>query len=478
MKINKLLLFTALTSLVSTISCSTQETITQIVTTEAQSWVTASPELFEGQTPEVFLSYTIDAEQKDQVVEGFGGCFNELGWTSLSLLSESDRAAIIDELFTPGVGANFNICRMPVAANDFSVDWYSYNETKNDFAMENFSIENDKKTLIPFIHSALERKPDLKIWGSPWCPPSWMKYNQHYAMRSNNSDPNVAYRNGLDEKKNGRQGSDMFIQEPKYMEAYALYFAKYIEAYRAENINVSMVMPQNEFNSDQVFPSCCWKAGSLATFVGDYLGPKMDELGVDVFFGTMERAAHQMVDTVLVNPASKRYVKGVGFQWAGKGAVAKVHETYPDMPLYQTEQECGDGKNDWKGVEHSWGLLKHYFDNGISAYMYWNISLLEGGISRWGWAQNSLIVVDPKDNSYRFSDEYYLMKHISHYVLPGASYIKMPADFGGIAFENPDKSIVVLYMEKDGKATSLDLTIGERKINTTLIPNSINTIII
>ncbi len=462
----------------SLLSCTTETQVQQIITTEAQAWVAASPEVLGAHNSELALSFEIDPSQKGQTVEGFGACFNELGWTSLSLLSDSDKAGIIDELFTPGQGANFNICRMPVAANDFSIDWYSYNEVKDDFAMENFSIENDRKTLIPFIHSALERNPTLKIWGSPWCPPSWMKYNQHYAMRSNNNDPVEAYRNGLDENKNGRQGSDMFIQEPKYMEAYALYFAKYIEAYRAENINVSMVMPQNEFNSDQVFPSCCWKAESLATFIGDYLGPKMEEMDVEIYFGTMERAAHEMVDTVMLGANSRKYVKGAGFQWAGKGAVGKVHETYPNLPLYQTEQECGDGKNDWAGVEHSWDLLKHYFDNGVSAYMYWNISLLEGGISRWGWAQNSLVVVDPTDNTYRFSNEYYLMKHISHYVAPGASYINMPEDFGGIAFENPDKSIVVLYMEKDGKATTLDLAVGGKEVSVKLIPNSINTIII
>ena len=50
--------------------------------------------------------------------------------------------------------------------------------------------------------------------------------------------------------------------------------------------------------------------------------------------------------------------------------------------------------------------------------MYWNISLENGGISRWGWAQNSLVVVDPQTKSYRYTPEYYVMKHVSHYVQP------------------------------------------------------------
>ena len=72
-------------------------------------------------------------------------------------------------------------------------------------------------------------------------------------------------------------------------------------------------------------------------------------------FGTMERANESLVDTVLTDPASGKYVKGVGFQWAGKGAIAGIHKRYPGLKLYQTEQECGDGKNDWKGAMYSWG---------------------------------------------------------------------------------------------------------------------------
>src|SRR6187399_3236270 len=78
-----------------------------------------------------------------QSIEGFGTCFNEVGWTSLSLLDKSDREAIFRELFAPGAGAGFTICRMPVGANDFSRDWYSYNETDGDLEMKNFSIAND-----------------------------------------------------------------------------------------------------------------------------------------------------------------------------------------------------------------------------------------------------------------------------------------------------------------------------------------------
>lgn len=445
-------------------------------------------------------------DREQQTMDGFGSCFNELGWTSLNELDDADREDILNELFSPGTGANFTICRMPVAANDFARNWYSYNETDGDFAMENFSIANDRETLIPFIKNAKKYNPDLQIWASPWSPPAWMKYNRHYASRSSmlseqmkqrfeqmmeNADSSVAtgmmermktmmdprYQNDLPRDRQGSEGTDMFIQEEAYLEAYALYFSKFIRAYREEGIDIYGVMPQNEFNSAQTFPSCCWTAAGLANFIGLYLGPAMTELGVDIFFGTMERPAEALVDTVLNDERSGKYIKGVGFQWAGKEALPGIHKRYPDLKLYQTEQECGDGKNDWEGAMYSWDLMKLYLNNGVSVYEYWNTSLLEGGISRWGWAQNSLVVVDAENKDYRYSYEYYVMKHASHYVLPGAKKLETEGAYDDVlAFKNPDQSIVLIVANRNDDSRTVSLKIGDQILTPELEANSINTI--
>ena len=269
----------------------------------------------------------------------------------------------------------------------------------------------------------------------------------------------------------------MFILKPEYLKAYALYFSKFIKAYRKAGIDIFGVMPQNEFNSAQIFPSCCWTAQGLASFVGSYLGPEMKKLGVDVMFGTMERANYLLVDTILQDSDAKKYVKAVGFQWAGKDAVKDVRKHYPEMKLMQTEQECGDGQNNWNGMLHSWDLLKHYMDNGISIYNYWNISLEEGGISRWGWRQNSLVVVNPESRTFRFTYEYYLMKHISHFVLPGAVYRPVEGSAKEIlAFENPDGSTVLLYMEKEGKDKTVTVKLKGTSFRFFTKANCLNTI--
>lgn len=460
-------------------SCSSHPRAEWVTTTETEPWVEQPVLLSESPNAASPVDAVVHTEKKQQTIDGFGACFNELGWISLSKLAPEVREGIMEELFFPQIGANFTICRMPVGANDFSRDWYSYNETDGDFEMKNFTIANDQQTLIPFIKNAQKYNPDLQIWASPWCPPSWMKYNKHYASAYTGESTEEKYRNGLPLDKVGYEGTDMFIQEPKYLEAYALYFSKFISSYKEQGIDIFAVMPQNEFNSAQVFPSCCWTAASLANFVGNYLGPAMAEQDVKVMFGTMERANEAMVDTILTDPASGKYVSAVGFQWAGKGAIKGIHERYPDMKLYQTEQECGDGKNEWSGAVYSWNLMRHYLDNGASAYMYWNISLDKGGISRWGWAQNSLVVVDGASKTFHFTPEYYVMKHLSHYVEPGARKLETSGQYDNLmAFENTDGSIAVALANEGDAPRKVTIQVKDRVYQPELPAHSIATLLV
>lgn len=421
------------------------------------------------------LDVAVDTNSTGPVMKGFGACFNELGWTSLELLRGEDREAIFKELFAPGAGANFNICRMPVGANDFSRGWYSYDEHPDDFALEHFSIANDMETLVPFIKSAQHFNPWLELWASPWSPPSWMKRNKHYAaaMQRPGLPPN-----GLTPDQVGKEGTDLFIQDEKYFKTYADYFGRFIDAYRQQGIAIGMVMPQNEFNSAQPFPSCTWTPQGLARFIRS-LGPAMTQRNVEVFFGTLERGNEALLNAVLADPEAGPYIKGVGLQWAGKSAVGAIHRDDPALTIYQSEQECGDGKNDWNYAGYCWDLMKHYLESGASGYMYWNISLKTGGESHWGWPQNSLVTVDAEAKSYRFNHEYYLMKHVSHFVQRGARRLETQGTFDDVlAYLNPDQSVVVVLRNESNYEKAIDISIGSQKVAGSMAADSFNTLLL
>ena len=123
-----------------------------VVTTEATAWQKGV--VYQPAFGWDLLNLNVGAAM-GRPMEGFGGCFNELGWTSLSALSAEDRDGVMKELFDPEMGARFTYCRMPIGANDFATEAYSYDETAGDFALKDFSIAHDHSTLVPFIQAAL-----------------------------------------------------------------------------------------------------------------------------------------------------------------------------------------------------------------------------------------------------------------------------------------------------------------------------------
>lgn len=382
----------------------------------------------------------IDVSRTEQEIVGFGCAASELGWKALECLSGADRAAVFDELCRDG---GFTVIRTPIGASDFALDYYSLDDHDGDFAMEGFSIDDDRRALIPLLKEFAARIPPdvLKIWASPWCPPRWMKKTGCYASRPpwDGGEPN-----DCPEESRVYEGEDGFNCDEAHFRAYALYFRKYADAMRAEGLPIAWVMPQNEPNSAQPYPSCTWKSASLARFTLDYLCPAMEGSGTSVMLGTIERRSMELPDAVLSDPANRAKIAGAGFQWEGKEALVPVRKRYPDVFLVGTEQECGDGANDYAHARHCWELMCHYFEHGVSVYEYWNIALKTGSVSRWGWRQNSLVSVDPENASFSFNFEYYVLKHLSAFVKRGARRLAAGGDYGdALAFVNPDGSVVV-----------------------------------
>ena len=162
----------------------TQAIGTQWISTTAHApWRSLSGVERSAVPPNLFdVDLEIRLDDPQQVIDGFGGAFSEKGWLALQALPAAVRESALDALFAPGKGASFSLGRTPLGANDVARGWYSYDETPGDFALEHFSVANDRDTLIPFIRAARARRPDMKIWASPWSPPTWMKTNGHYAM--------------------------------------------------------------------------------------------------------------------------------------------------------------------------------------------------------------------------------------------------------------------------------------------------------
>lgn len=412
-------------------------------------------------------------ERTFQKMEGFGGCFNELGYRALSHLTQQKRDALLSELFSPS-GANFNVCRLPIGANDYSENWYSLDETPGDYALTNFSIERDKHCLIPYIKEAQRYQPDMTLFASPWSPPTWMK------------DPPV-YNWGK------------LIRTPETLRAYAEYFVRFVQAYAAEGVTVSQVHVQNEPVANQKFPSCMWTGEELRSFIRDYLGPALQRTcpQTELWLGTINAPGcdfnrlifdkwatedyDYFANVVLSDEKALQYITGVSYQWGGKIAIQRTFESWwPRIRLMQSENECGFGDNTWEYALYVWTMLKHYIGNGAESYLYWNFVLEPMGYSTWGDPQNAMLTVDPQTGDFTLNPDFYVMKSVSSIVQRGAVRLEMKGPWAAdtLAFKNPDGSLALSVMNPFLDERILTLTYGNENLRFALEPRSVNSILI
>lgn len=378
---------------------------------------------------------------------GFGCCISEICAMAIETLSVEEQEYIYDQLFSPE-NCGFEFCRLSIGANDFAESWYSCNETDGDYEMKNFSIDRDRKHIIPAIKKAMERSKNIKFFASPWSPPTWMKFPKAYNY--------------------GR-----FVRTPENYKAYALYFKKFVEEYAKEGINVSQIHFQNEYYADQKFPSCLWDADAIEEFFTGYLFDELKDVA-EVWLGTINCGVshNQFLNRFMQNDKFRNNIKGAAFQWAGGAAIEKAQEDYPELDTIHSECECGDGNNSWEHAIHVFDLYRHYFNKGARANVYWNMALDNDGLSTWGWRQNSLISV--KEGEYKFNYEFYVVKHFAQFIKKGAVMLKNSGELASntIAFMNPDGSKVAVILNP----FEFEKTVTLEGKNYCLKPLSFNTI--
>lgn len=414
----------------------------------------------------------IRSNQPQQMFRGWGTCFNELDYEALLLLPEADRTRFLKRAFNPYGDLRLQVGRIPIGASDFALDWYSCDETPDntpDFQMQHFTIERDLQRIIPSIKLAQAEQPDMTFWASPWSPPQWMKKNKHYAQA-------VTPTNGNPEAFPPMQ-RDQFVQDPRYYDAYCLYFDKFIQAYAKQGITISALAYQNEAYSNTPYPGCTWLPATTGKFLAQYLGPYMAQHHPDMALiaGTMNTADGNVFATILNTPGIERYVRQVGFQWEGRQQLAAVHAAWPQYELVQTESECGSGTFDWGAAVHTFQLCNDYLSNGVTTYTYWNAILTDRGLSSWGWAQNALVQVSSSTNTARYTPEYYAYKHYTHLIPAGSSILTCSTQHQLVSALTPDGNIIVVIGNSNSSDKTLTIDIDGELMDCHLPANSFST---
>lgn len=314
--------------------------------------------------------------------------------------------------------------------------------------MKHFSINRDKKYLLPYLKQAFAINPDLTLFASPWSPPGWMKESG---------------------KMVGMQKEGNHIKtDVKTLDAYAKYFVNYVQAYAKEGVKVERICIQNENDADTKYPSCIFPAKEMVTFANNYMRPEFAKNSIDtkIFAGTF-RASNKS-DLMDFTQLKDTYgVEGVGIEYTEGRIIADARELIPNLKIFHTEGHCYNGKNSSEQAKHRLEEVAQYINNGSTTFSYWNMILNETTKSGWDWTQNSLINIDRKKGTIQYNPDYNAMYIISKFIQAGdvrIASLNRGNHHPIIAVKSPDRKIKVLFQNEDEKDGVFELFMGDKSV--------------
>jgi glucosylceramidase len=323
--------------------------------------------------------------------------------------------------------------RVSIGASDLNDHVYSYDDLppgETDPDIQKFTLDPDRAEVIPILKQILSINPDIKILGSPWSPPTWMKTN------------------------NDTRGGSL---KPEWYNAYAKYFVKYIQGMKTEGIRIDAITIQNEPLHPGNNPSMLMLPEEEAAFIKQSLGPVFKENKIDtkiiLYDHNADRPDYPL--TILNDPEAAKYVDGSAFHLYGGGidTLTYVHNAHPEKNLYFTEQWVGapgDFPNDvaW----HVKTLVIGATRNWCKTVLEWNLSSnpqYEPHTDRGGCTSCLGAVTIDGDNVTR-NPAYYIIAHASKFVRPGSVRIAsntLPLLYN-VAFKTADgKKVLIVYNE-------------------------------
>ena len=467
-------------------------TITVYQTSEAGHQLTEVQPFSTTQGPDVRVN--IDA--KKQIITGFGGAFTEASATLLNQLGKENRAKILNAYFSKE-GANYSLTRTHMNSCDFSVSNYSYTPVADDVALEHFSIEEDRNDLIPMIKEAMAISEEgFKLFASPWTAAPWMKDNKSWV------------------------GGKLL---PKYYDTWALFFSKYVDAYRAEGIDIWGFTVENEpHGNGNNWESMLYSPKEMTDFVVNHLSPKLQANGkgdlVILGYDQNREGIKEWVDEMYKDEETASHYDGTAIHWYESTynyfpeALQYAHNKAPNKYLIQTEACVDDEipvwKDDawyWKKEATDWGYKwreeeKKYLhpkyapvnryardiigclNNWVDGWVDWNMVLDRQGGPNWkkNWCI-APVIVDPKKDEVYLTPLYYVMAHFSKFIRPGAAVLAVDnkeKDLMITAALNPDQSVAVVVFNQEKEAKSFTLSVGETQKNMVIEAQALQTIII
>ncbi len=393
--------------------------------------------------------------EKKQEILGFGGAFTESSAYNYSLMSKDEKKRTLELLFGAS-GLRFNFCRICLGSSDFALDEYSYIKD-GDYSLSTFSIERDKKYVIPFIRDAQKAAADeIFFFASPWSPPAFFKTSGVL-----------------------KQGGSL---KKEHYELYAEYMAKFVEAYRAEGIKISALTLQNEPDAAMTWESCKFTAKEEAEFLL-CLHKTLAAHNLDVkllFWDHNKGDVYNHAKAVYPVVGDKAW--GMGFHWyegSHYDELSLVKQLYPDKVLIETEF-CYNITYRYNTYRAE---IQNNLNHGVSAICDWNMILDDDGgpFHNRNVGDDAPVCFLKNENRVEKHGLYGQMYMFSHYIRRGAVMLHTSSfdeDVTVSAALNPDGTIVVQLHTKRREAQQVSVKIGYESAKVTVLPDAVVTLVV
>ncbi|MBS1929406.1 MAG: glucosylceramidase [Chitinophagaceae bacterium] len=434
-------------------------------TNDMEMWVTSPNQTALIQKQNVTLSFStiganpanivVDSSTAYQTIDGFGYTLTGGSATLLHNMDANGRALLLQELFGTGNSSiHVSYLRVSIGASDLSSSVFSYDDMpagQTDPTLAQFSLSQDLTDLIPVLQEILAINPNIKILGSPWSAPLWMKDNESSV------------------------GGGLL---PQYYSVYAQYFVKYIQAMQAKGITIDAVTVQNEPQHGGNNPSMVLSSSEEAEFVKNHLGPAFQTAGLNtkiiIWDHNCDNPGYPMA--ILADAQAYPFIDGSAFHlYAGDiSALSTVHNAYPDKNVYFTEQ--------WTSSAGSFdGDLKWHIKNVIIGSMRnWSKIALEWNLANDpsfgphtpGGCTQCKGALTISGSSVMKNVAYYIIGQISKFVPPGSVRISsnLVNNLPNVAFKRPDGKKVLVVLNESTSAKSFSINYKGKYVQTSLNP--------
>src|SRR5690606_23192010 len=359
----------------------------------------------------------IDETKQFQTMDGFGSAITGSAAYNLLKMNESDRKKFLTETFSVTDGMGQSYIRIAIGCSDFSLSEYTLNDAPG---IENFALQPEELDyVIPVLKEILAINPEIKIMGSPWTAPKWMKVDN-----LNDLNPYDSWTGGH--------------LNPQFYQDYATYFVKWLQEMQDHGIDIHSITVQNEPLNAGNSASMLMFWDEQQAFVKNALGPQLKEAGLSTkiyafdhnynYDDMPEQEGYPI--KVFEDPQAAAYFAGSAYHNYGgdKDELLDIHAQAPEKELVFTETSIGtwnDGHTlSRRLLEDMREVALGTVNNWSRAGSGWSLMLdSERGPNRDGGCQTCYGAVDISSGDYktiRKNSHYYIIGHMSSVVKPGA----------------------------------------------------------